>query len=110
MHINLLSVTELGKFGLTTIALFVSTTTTAKAQNNLPPVENTLNGLFTPTAAQRFFETGKVDFEREIDFVSDSENYLNGDILQLNEEELRVPIEENKVLHFYWRSLFINSY
>jgi hypothetical protein len=96
VNINLLSVTELGKFCLTTIALFISTITTAKAQNNLPPVENTLNGLFSPTAAQRFFETGKVDFEREIDFVSDSENYFNDDILQLDKEELREPIEEIK--------------
>ena len=94
MNINLPSVIELGKSGLIAIAVIVSTITTAKAQNNLPPVENTLNGLFSPTAAQRFFETGRIVFEREIDFISDSENYFNDDILQLDEEELREPIEE----------------
>ena len=101
MNTNIQSVIELGKFNLIAIAVMISTITTAKAQNNLPPLQNntsqvpnTLNGLFTPTAAQRFFETGKIYFEREIDFVSDSENYFNGDILQLDEEELKEPIEE----------------
>lgn len=94
MNPNRQSVIELRQFSLIAIAVIVSTMTTAKAQNNIPQVENTLNGLFSPTAAQRFFETGKIDFEREIDFVTDSENYFNSDILQLDEEELRELIEQ----------------
>lgn len=109
MNINLPSVIELGKSGLIAIALIVSTITTAKAQNNLPPVENTLNGLFTPTAAQRFFETGRINFEKEIDFVTDSENYFNGDILQLDEEELRKPIEENKQFQNIENNSFLDN-
>lgn len=71
---------------------------TTQAQSNIPIVSNsTLNGLFTPTAAQRFFEAGRDDFEREIKFVTNSETYFNGDLLQIDEELLE-QIKENESL------------
>lgn len=58
---------------------------TAEAQNNPPKISNAvLNGLFTPNAAQRFFETGRKDFEQEIKFLGNAESYFDGNLLQIN--------------------------
>ncbi|WP_036477917.1 hypothetical protein [Myxosarcina sp. GI1] len=78
---------------------------TAKAQDNMPAAGATLtletqnlmldrqnlsiNGLFTPTAAQRFYEAGREDFERETKFLTDSERYFSEDILQIDTESLQ---------------------
>ncbi len=66
---------------------------TAKAQDRLVNVDGfVLNGLFTPTAAQRFFETGRENFDREARILEDPERYFAGDILQIDPE----VIEEMK--------------
>ncbi len=60
---------------------------TAKAQNDLSTVDGfVLNGLFTPTAAQRFFERGRENFDREARILEDPERYFAGDILQIDPE------------------------
>ena len=77
------------------IAIFlvlISAITTAKAQDN---IHNVINGLFSPTAAQRFFETGRKDFAKEVDFLANPDRYLNGNILEINHE----LIEQMKKTH-----------
>lgn len=56
----------------------------AKAQDNID--FEALNGLFTPTESARFFQAGRVDFEREIEIFNRPERYLRGNLLQINPE------------------------
>lgn len=78
--------------------IMIGAITTAEGQNNLPKLPNsTLNGVFSPTAAQRFFNAGSKDFEREIDFLANPERYLSADLLQID-EELREQMKETKVI------------
>ena len=67
---------------------------TAKAQNTLPKLnQSALNGLFTPTAAQRFFEEGRSNMEREAQILANPERYFSGDLLQINTIDIKL-IEE----------------
>ena len=69
------------------IIVLLSAVATAKAQNNSFNIpDSTRNGLFTPTAAQRFFEQGRKSFEREADILVNSDFYLNEDLLQIDPE------------------------
>lgn len=97
--------------GIAIALILVGAIATAKAQDGMPQAggsitieaqnltldmpEIPINGLFTPTAAQRFYQAGREDFDREVDFLADPERYLNGDILQMDEELIR-QIEEDK--------------
>lgn len=56
--------------------------TTAKAQVPL----NVINGLFTPTQADRFFQAGRKDFEKEVERFNYPERYSGGDLLQISPE------------------------
>ena len=83
------------------VAIFlvlVSAVATAKAQDNLPNIsQHSLNGLFYPTAADRFFEAGREDFEQEIDLIVNSEQYFNQDILQIDPQ----IIEQMQDIQFF---------
>ena len=47
-------------------SLIIGVTSTAKAQEAIPlPDQTVLNGLYSPTASERFFEEGKRSIERE---------------------------------------------
>ncbi|MEM7714781.1 MAG: hypothetical protein AAF349_14595 [Cyanobacteria bacterium P01_A01_bin.68] len=47
-------------------SLILGATGTAKAQEAIPlPDQTVLNGLYSPTASERFFEEGKRSIERE---------------------------------------------
>ncbi|MGV2826725.1 hypothetical protein [Myxosarcina sp. GI1(2024)] len=82
--------------GIATAIILVGAIATVKAQDNLSRVrDSSFNGLFTPTAAQRFYETGRKDFEREADFLAAPKRYLIRDILQID-PELQEQIRENK--------------
>ncbi len=59
---------------------------TANAQSNLNVPSHVLNGLFSPTQSERFFQAGREDFEREIAIFNDPERYLNGDLLRIDPE------------------------
>ncbi|WP_019506850.1 hypothetical protein [Pleurocapsa sp. PCC 7319] len=64
---------------------------TAKAQNTVPQLDNfDSNGLFTPTSAQRFFEQGRRNMEREIEILEDPEHYFGEGILQINTIDIKV--------------------
>ncbi|MDJ0649682.1 MAG: hypothetical protein QNJ60_13385 [Xenococcaceae cyanobacterium MO_188.B19] len=81
------------------IAIFlvmVSAMGTAKAQNTLPNNlrQSAINGLFTPTAADRFFEQGRQQMEREADILANPERYYNDRLLQVNTIDIKI-IDEN---------------
>ncbi len=64
---------------------------TAKAQTNAPNVsQSVLNGLFTPTAADRFFEEGRRNMERESEILNYPERYSREDILQFNRVDITI--------------------
>ena len=71
------------------VLVLITAIATAKAQDSSPRIPNsnpTLNGIFSPTAADRFFEAGREDFAKEIDFLRDSDKYFNDDLLKFDEE------------------------
>ena len=43
-----------------------------------------LNGLFTPTQSERFFQKGREDFEREVNLFTHSEKHFSDDLLQID--------------------------
>ncbi len=56
--------------------------TTAKAQIYFDLV----NGLFTPTQSEGFFQAGRADFEQEIELFTHPERYPSKDLLQIDPE------------------------
>ena len=56
--------------------------TTAKAQNYF----DMINGLFTPTQADRFFQAGRKNFEKEVERFYYPERYSGDDLLQIDPE------------------------
>ena len=74
--------------------VIVSAMGTAKAQSNQNSIVNlkqsTLNGLFTPTSADRFFEQGRRQMERERETLANPEHYLNSNILQVNTIDIKI--------------------
>ncbi|MGK7953476.1 MAG: hypothetical protein AB4368_33010 [Xenococcaceae cyanobacterium] len=69
---------------------------TAQAQNAVVPPnlnQSSVNGLFTPTSADRFFEEGRRKFEREIEILTHPEDYYNGAILQIETIDMKVMDE-----------------
>ena len=80
---------------ITLILVIVGAMETARAQNTLPSFnQSVLNGLFSPTAAERFFEEGRRDMEREIEILAHPERYKSEGILQLNTIDIKI-IEES---------------
>ncbi|MDJ0798207.1 MAG: hypothetical protein QNJ51_15535 [Calothrix sp. MO_167.B12] len=77
------------------IALVIlGTIVTAKAQNTLPNLnQSVLNGLFSPTAAERFFEEGRRKMDKETQILVNPEAYKREDILQINTTDIK-KIEE----------------
>jgi hypothetical protein len=98
---------QFGKSLFLAIAIsLLSQISTTKAQNSLPNIPNSVfNGLFSPNAAQRFFETGREDFEREIKFVGNLERYFNGNLLQID-EKLIEQIKKNRTLQNFTSDFF----
>ena len=71
--------------------ILVGATGTAKAQNAVPRLDEfDSNGLFTPTSAQRFFEQGRRNLDREVEILEDPEHYFGEDILQINSIDIKV--------------------
>ncbi|MGB3655155.1 MAG: hypothetical protein WBA41_28665 [Rivularia sp. (in: cyanobacteria)] len=72
----------------------IDATDRAFAQSNLSlPNQSVLNGLYSPTSAERFFEEGKRKIEREVEILTNTERYKHKDILQNNAIEIKT-IEE----------------
>ena len=76
------------------ILVIVTAKGTARAQTTVPDLnQSDLNGLFTPTSAQRFFEEGRRNMEREEQILAHPERYRSEGILQINTIDMKV-IEE----------------
>ena len=69
---------------LLAVALGMLVVVAAKAESNFN--FDVLNGLFTPTQSERFFQAGREDFEREIDIFNHPELYPSEDLLQIDPE------------------------
>lgn len=79
--------------------IFIAAITPATAQSDrgatVPSLPNdVVNGLFTPTQSQRFFQEGRKAFEREVEIFNNPERYEGEKILQFDRE----LIEEMKQL------------
>ena len=58
---------------------------TATAQNRIDSVPNfVINGLFTPTASQQFFEAGSDNLEAEARILDNPEQYFDRDLLKID--------------------------
>lgn len=82
-------IAHLGKASVLAIAVVLfGAMSTARAQTDISNLHDSsvLRGLFTPTAAQRFFEAGRKEIEREAEILGNSELYFSGDILQIDPE------------------------
>ncbi|MGB5635532.1 MAG: hypothetical protein WBM44_11625 [Waterburya sp.] len=72
---------------------------TAKAQTTVPNVgQSALNGLFTPTAADRFFEEGRRNMAREREILAHPERYYREDSLQINRFDIKIIDETGEKL------------
>ena len=94
MKINTL---HFGSFSCTSLLLasfIISATDRAFAQSNILSIDRSvLNGLYSPSSAERFFEEGKRKIETEIEILKNPERYKHKDILQNNAVDIKI-IEE----------------
>ena len=73
------------------VLVILGATATAKAQNTVPQIPNSVrNGLFTPTSADRFFEEGRRNLDREAEILVNPEHYYGEGILQINTTDIKV--------------------
>ena len=97
MQINTLSLaTSSWKFIVTNLFITLFSIMPTQAQNLTPRIKNmdsTVNGLFTPTAADLFFQEGRENFEEEIKL--NRQNNFDIDLLKIDEELLKEQ-EENR--------------
>lgn len=77
---------------------------TAKAQNAVPMrTQVVLNGLHSPTAAERFFEQGKKRIERETKILINPQLYKREGILKNNIDNTKIieQLEQtNPIINF----------
>ncbi len=76
--------------------VMLAATGTAKAENNvsnlntIPHInESVLNGLYSPTAAERFFEEGRRNIEREIEVLANPERHRREGILKIDTIDIK---------------------
>lgn len=95
------AISLLESFSIAFVFILLGAIATAKAQNNFPSVaefDSSLNGLFSPTASERFFNAGREDFEDEIDFINNSDIY-DEDLLSVD-EDIREQIKQIQLQPF----------
>ena len=68
------------------VALIIGLLTVMAVKAENKPNLDSLNGLFTPTQSERFFQAGRENFEREIEIFTHPEKYLRDDLLQIDPE------------------------
>ncbi len=76
---------------------------TALAESTVSlPSQSVLNGLYSPTASETFFEEGKRKIERETQILINPERYKGDGILKINIVNNRIEqLEEtNPILNF----------
>lgn len=84
------------------VLVIISAMSTAEANNNTPVSRNlpdlhpsALNGLFSPTASERFLEEGRHKLEREVDILTHPERYDREAILKIDTTKIK-NIEETE--------------
>ncbi len=84
------------------VIVMLAAMTTAKAQKDIdiPKDIDTIEGLFTPTESQRFFQQGREDFAREVRMFLHPERYLNSDLLQISPELIKQMNQEQQAANF----------
>ena len=99
MKTNILHFVSLGCTSLVlAIALVIVTAKgTARAQTTVPDLnQSVLNGLFSPTAAEIFFEEGRRNMEREAQILAHPERYRSEGLLQVNTVDLKIIDESGE--------------
>ena len=66
------------------VALMIALLTVMAVKAENKPDLDSLNGLFTPTQSERFFQAGRENFEREIEIFTHPEKYWRDDLLQID--------------------------
>ncbi|MEM8723461.1 MAG: hypothetical protein AAGE84_29955 [Cyanobacteria bacterium P01_G01_bin.39] len=86
--------------------VILAAVSTAKGKNNasaasVPSIpNNVINGLFTPTQADRFFQTGREDFEQEIKTFNHPQLDLGDDLLRFDPELIEQMQHHQPVTNF----------
>lgn len=70
------------------VALIIGLLAVMAVKAESSPDLDSLNGLFTPTQSERFFQDGRENLEREIKIFTHPEKYLRDDLLQIDPESL----------------------
>ena len=71
------------------IVLILSISSAANPVTAEIRIDSVLNGLFSPTEAERFFQEGRRKFEQEITILQSSQYSFSDDILQIDPELLK---------------------
>ena len=69
-----------------------------KAENNID--FDVVDGLFTPTQADLFFEVGRGKIEREVEIFNHPERYLSDDLLKIDPEIIEQMDRSRKLPDF----------
>ncbi len=99
MKTNTLNTLQFVSFFSTSLAIsivlvIISAMATARAQNTRPLLnQSVLNGLHSPTGAERFFEQRRRKMETEIEILTHRDRYFREPILQIETIEIKI-IEE----------------
>ena len=96
MKTNILNLVSFGgtSLAIAILIVIIAAIGTAKGQTNLTTLDQpNLSGLFTPTAADRFFEEGRRNMEREAEILNHPERYSRGDILQFSNIDIKIVDE-----------------
>ncbi|WP_414621244.1 hypothetical protein [Calothrix sp. CCY 0018] len=103
MKINTLQLASFFCIYGTFASVIIGAMGTALAESNPPmPNQSLLNGLYSPTASERFFEEGKRKIERETKILVNPERYKREGILKNNIVNNRIEqLEEaNPIINF----------
>jgi hypothetical protein len=85
-------------------SVIVGAMDTAFAQSTVPSTNpSVLNGLFSPTAPERFFEEGKRKIQKETKILFNPQRYKSEVILKIDVDNSKIMEElEEKDLIFYF--------
>lgn len=104
MKINTLQLASCFCICGTFASVIVGAMDAAFAESTVPiPNQSVLNGLYSPTASERFFEQGKNKIERETKILVNPQRYKKEGILKNNIVNSRIIEEleqENPILNF----------
>ncbi|GAB4538961.1 MAG: hypothetical protein Tsb0014_28940 [Pleurocapsa sp.] len=80
------------------IAIAITAKDTAFAQDtSLDRDQSVINGLFSPTAAQRFFEEGRLNLKREAKILENPERYFGKDLLRIDTVDMKIIDESGEI-------------